>query len=119
MPFFLVLLASQVLWNPAQRLIATPGKLEMDYYVHICYYFPPPIFKAKHYPFCACFTVTYDRNMAGDTFSFSAGLTQQTLLGDFGIIRFNKVLVNDGGHYNPQTGIFITKENVTDLPVFH
>ncbi|XP_058251755.1 EMILIN-2 isoform X2 [Hemibagrus wyckioides] len=66
--------ASQVLWNPAQRLVATP--------------------------------VTYDRNMAGDTFSFSAGLTQQTLLGDFGIIRFNKVLVNDGGHYNPQTGIF-------------
>lgn len=24
--------------------------------------------------------------------------------GDFGIIRFDRVLVNDGGHYNPQTG---------------
>ncbi|KAK3546326.1 hypothetical protein QTP70_025678 [Hemibagrus guttatus] len=71
--------ASQVLWNPAQRLVATP--------------------------------VTYDRNMAGDTFSFSAGLTQQTLLGDFGIIRFNKVLVNDGGHYNPKTGIFTVPVN--------
>ncbi|XP_056277837.1 EMILIN-2 [Pseudoliparis swirei] len=38
-------------------------------------------------------------------FSFSAGLTQQPLSGDFGFIRFNRVLVNDGGHYNPHTGI--------------
>ncbi|XP_029309191.1 LOW QUALITY PROTEIN: EMILIN-2 [Cottoperca gobio] len=41
-----------------------------------------------------------------DPFSFSAGLTQQPLSGDFGFIRFNRVLVNDGGHYNPHTGIF-------------
>ncbi|XP_070831197.1 EMILIN-2 [Chaetodon trifascialis] len=41
-----------------------------------------------------------------DPFSFSAGLTQQLLSGDFGVIRFNRVLVNDGGHYNPHTGIF-------------
>lgn len=40
-----------------------------------------------------------------DPFSFSAGLTQQPLYGDFGFIRFNRVLVNDGGHYNPHTGI--------------
>ncbi|XP_051265758.1 EMILIN-2 [Dicentrarchus labrax] len=40
-----------------------------------------------------------------DPFSFSAGLTQQ-LSGDSGIIRFNRVLVNDGGHYDPHTGIF-------------
>ncbi|XP_035527393.1 EMILIN-2 [Morone saxatilis] len=40
-----------------------------------------------------------------DPFSFSAGLTQQ-LYGDSGIIRFNRVLVNDGGHYDPHTGIF-------------
>ena len=39
-----------------------------------------------------------------DSFSFSAGLTQQAITGGFGIIRFNRVLVNDGGHYNPQTG---------------
>lgn len=38
--------------------------------------------------------------------SFSAGLTSQTLSGDFSIIRFNRVLVNDGDHYNPHTGIF-------------
>ncbi|KAM9718531.1 EMILIN-2 isoform 1-T1 [Menidia menidia] len=42
-----------------------------------------------------------------DPFSFSAGLTQQPpLSGDFGVIRFNRVLVNDGGHYSSRTGIF-------------
>ncbi|KAM9349385.1 EMILIN-2 [Symphorus nematophorus] len=41
-----------------------------------------------------------------DPFSFSAGLTQQGISGDFGVIRFNRVIVNDGGHYNPHTGIF-------------
>uniref|UniRef100_A0A3Q4B5A6 Uncharacterized protein n=1 Tax=Mola mola TaxID=94237 RepID=A0A3Q4B5A6_MOLML len=41
-----------------------------------------------------------------DSFSFSAGLTHHAIAGDFGIIRFNRVLVNDGGHYNPHTGIF-------------
>lgn len=35
--------------------------------------------------------------------SFSAGLTLQ-LLREVGIIRFNKVLVNDGGHYDALTG---------------
>ncbi|KAK2860698.1 hypothetical protein Q7C36_004864 [Tachysurus vachellii] len=70
--------ANQVLWNPAQRLVASP--------------------------------VSYERT-AVDTFSFSAGLTRQEHLGDFGIIRFNKVLVNDGGHYNPQTGIFTVPVN--------
>ncbi|XP_012708655.2 EMILIN-2 [Fundulus heteroclitus] len=38
--------------------------------------------------------------------SFSAGLTLPPLAAEVGIIRFNKVLVNDGGHYDPQTGIF-------------
>uniref|UniRef100_A0A3Q1FA74 Elastin microfibril interfacer 2b n=1 Tax=Acanthochromis polyacanthus TaxID=80966 RepID=A0A3Q1FA74_9TELE len=38
--------------------------------------------------------------------SFSAGLTLPPFQGDVGIIRFNKVLINDGGHYDPQTGIF-------------
>ncbi|XP_034065676.1 EMILIN-2 [Gymnodraco acuticeps] len=41
-----------------------------------------------------------------EPFSFSAGLTQQPLIGEFGFIRFNRVIVNDGGHYNPHTGIF-------------
>lgn len=39
-----------------------------------------------------------------DPFSFSAGFTQQSFSGDFGVIRFNRVLVNDGGHYSPHTG---------------
>ncbi|XP_046708788.1 EMILIN-2 isoform X2 [Silurus meridionalis] len=52
-----------------------------------------------------------ERNMAVEPFSFSAGLTQQAFMGDFGIIHFNKVLVNDGGHYNPQTGIFTVPVN--------
>nr|XP_023694651.1 EMILIN-2 [Paramormyrops kingsleyae] len=39
-------------------------------------------------------------------FSFSAGLTLVTPLNSTGVIRFNKVLVNDGGHYDPLTGIF-------------
>lgn len=39
-----------------------------------------------------------------DPFSFSAGFTQQSLSGDLGVIRFNRVLVNDGGHYSPHTG---------------
>ncbi|XP_036452932.1 EMILIN-2 [Colossoma macropomum] len=50
--------------------------------------------------------VSSEKNPFVEPFSFSAGLTQQTFSGDFGIIRFNKVLVNDGGHYDPQTGIF-------------
>ncbi|XP_055490176.1 EMILIN-2-like [Leucoraja erinacea] len=38
--------------------------------------------------------------------AFSVGLTRKPFVGDAGIIRFNKVLVNDGYHYNSNTGIF-------------
>nr|XP_021509474.1 EMILIN-2 isoform X1 [Meriones unguiculatus] len=38
--------------------------------------------------------------------SFSAGLTQKPFPSDGGVVLFNKVLVNDGGVYNPNTGIF-------------
>lgn len=51
-------------------------------------------------------TTVSQQNSFMDPFSFSAGLTRQTFSGDFGIIRFDRVLVNDGGHYNPNTGIF-------------
>ncbi|XP_051554981.1 EMILIN-2-like [Myxocyprinus asiaticus] len=51
-------------------------------------------------------TPVSEQNFLTDPFSFSAGLTRQTFSGDFGIIRFDRVLVNDGGHYNPQTGTF-------------
>lgn len=36
--------------------------------------------------------------------SFSAGLTKKPFPEDVGVIRFNKVLVNDGNYYNPNTG---------------
>ncbi|XP_016422772.1 EMILIN-2-like [Sinocyclocheilus rhinocerous] len=51
-------------------------------------------------------TPVSQQNSLTDPFSFSAGLTRQMFSGDFGIIHFDRVLVNDGGHYNPQTGIF-------------
>ncbi|XP_062377087.1 EMILIN-2 [Sardina pilchardus] len=41
-----------------------------------------------------------------DPISFSAGLTLLPFPGSIGIIRFNKILTNDGGHYDPHTGIF-------------
>ncbi|XP_008285906.1 EMILIN-2 [Stegastes partitus] len=50
--------------------------------------------------------VSVDNSAFSDPLSFSAGLTQQPFSGDFGIVRFNRVLVNDGGHYNPHTGTF-------------
>ncbi|XP_031706220.1 EMILIN-2 [Anarrhichthys ocellatus] len=43
---------------------------------------------------------------SGERVSFSAGLTLPPFQGEVGIIRFNKVLVNDGGHYDAHTGIF-------------
>ncbi|RVE58684.1 hypothetical protein OJAV_G00196620, partial [Oryzias javanicus] len=43
---------------------------------------------------------------AEDGVSFSAGLTLPPFRGDVGVIRFNEVLVNDGGHYDYNTGIF-------------
>ncbi|XP_062381532.1 EMILIN-2 [Sardina pilchardus] len=50
--------------------------------------------------------VAAQSHAAGDPLSFSAGLTSQPFSGDFSVVRFNRVLVNDGGHYNPDTGIF-------------
>ncbi|KAG8521097.1 EMILIN-2 [Galemys pyrenaicus] len=38
--------------------------------------------------------------------SFSAGLTQKPFPSEVGVVLFNKVLVNDGNVYNPDTGIF-------------
>nr|XP_055073223.1 EMILIN-2 isoform X1 [Misgurnus anguillicaudatus] len=39
--------------------------------------------------------------------SFSAGLTLLPFPGEIATIRFNNVLLNDGGHYDPKTGVFI------------
>lgn len=38
--------------------------------------------------------------------AFSAGLTQKPFPSEAGVVLFNKVLVNDGDVYNPNTGVF-------------
>ncbi|XP_053738345.1 EMILIN-2 [Synchiropus splendidus] len=50
--------------------------------------------------------VSVDDSAFADPFSFSAGHTLHRIYGDLGVIRFNRVLVNDGGHYSPHTGLF-------------
>ncbi|XP_023684398.2 EMILIN-2-like isoform X2 [Paramormyrops kingsleyae] len=44
-------------------------------------------------------------------FSFSAGLGLQTRPARLGVVLFDKVLVNDGEHYNPATGTFTVPED--------
>lgn len=58
-------------------------------------------------------TVSLKPNMpvvSGEWVSFSAGLNLLPFPGEVGVIRFNKVLVNDGGHYDPHTGVFTVPE---------
>ena len=51
---------------------------------------------------------------------FSAGFSLPSFPGEVGIIRFNKVLVNDGGHYNPLKGISrLASPQHTDIDVVH
>ncbi|XP_061821745.1 EMILIN-2 isoform X1 [Nerophis lumbriciformis] len=47
----------------------------------------------------------------GDKVAFSVGLTRTPVQGEDGVLRFNQVLVNDGGHYDPSTGIFTAPVN--------
>lgn len=44
--------------------------------------------------------------------SFSAGLTQKPFPSDGGVVLFNKVLVNDGDVYNPNTGEYLQWNSV-------
>ncbi|XP_038659414.1 EMILIN-3 isoform X2 [Scyliorhinus canicula] len=37
---------------------------------------------------------------------FSVGLTEKPFSADGGVVRFNKILINDGSYYEPRTGIF-------------
>lgn len=49
--------------------------------------------------------VSADSSIFADSFSFSAGLTNHPpFWREYSVIHFNKMLVNDGGHYSPQTG---------------
>ncbi|XP_072412551.1 EMILIN-3 isoform X1 [Chiloscyllium punctatum] len=38
--------------------------------------------------------------------TFSVGLTEKPFPADNGVVRFNKILINNGNHYEPRTGIF-------------
>ncbi|XP_019711496.1 EMILIN-2-like [Hippocampus comes] len=51
-------------------------------------------------------SIAADARLIGHKISFSAGLTLPPVHGEAGVIRFDAVLVNDGGHYDPRTGIF-------------
>ncbi|XP_048117329.1 EMILIN-2 [Alosa alosa] len=63
-----------------------------------------PYKAAAHIPLVT--PVAAQSHAPGDPLSFSAGLTSQPFSGDFSVVRFNRVLVNDGGHYSLDTGIF-------------
>ncbi|XP_028833014.1 EMILIN-2 [Denticeps clupeoides] len=63
-----------------------------------------PYRPAAHLPAAA--PVLAESGGPADPFSFSAGLTRQPFSGDFSVVRFDRVLVNDGEHYSPRTGIF-------------
>uniref|UniRef100_A0A4W4DU65 Elastin microfibril interfacer 2b n=1 Tax=Electrophorus electricus TaxID=8005 RepID=A0A4W4DU65_ELEEL len=55
---------------------------------------------------CVCACVSGGTSTSAPV-SFSSGLTLlSSYSGEVGIIRFNKVLLNDGRHYDPNTGVF-------------
>ncbi|XP_071271458.1 EMILIN-2-like [Salvelinus alpinus] len=64
-----------------------------------------PVISVAHIPLRPSLHKPY-LTLTGERVSFSAGLNLLPFPGEVGIIRFNKVLVNDGGHYDPHTGIF-------------
>uniref|UniRef100_A0A673Z9T3 Elastin microfibril interfacer 2 n=1 Tax=Salmo trutta TaxID=8032 RepID=A0A673Z9T3_SALTR len=66
---------------------------------------PITTFKKISENVCQCDRLNFNP-VSGERVSFSAGLNRLPFPGEVGIIRFNKVLVNDGGHYDPHTGIF-------------
>ncbi|XP_061777042.1 EMILIN-2 [Nerophis ophidion] len=71
----------------------------------------PPLQTASFQPQPGSRKASVKNQAFNDPFSFSAGLTRQTFSGDFGVICFDKVLVNDGGHYSPSTGVFSVPED--------
>lgn len=61
---------------------------------------------------CQCDRLNFNP-VSGERVSFSAGLNLLPFPGEVGIIRFNKVLVNDGGHYDPHTGNYYNTVPIT------
>ncbi|XP_075441382.1 EMILIN-2 [Ascaphus truei] len=65
-----------------------------------------PTEDSKDHPKIPVFSESQGVTTIAALVSFSAGLTQRPVPYEVGGINFNKVLVNDGEHYNPLTGIF-------------
>ncbi|XP_067309709.1 EMILIN-2 [Pseudorasbora parva] len=94
--------------TPVKGFAGSPGYPPVN---PVSYDTKQPLSTVAHVPWSHAYqrpiaTPVSQQNSFTDPFSFSAGLTRQTFSGDFGLIRFDRVLVNDGGHYNSQTGIF-------------
>ncbi|KAM4689739.1 EMILIN-2 [Discoglossus pictus] len=68
--------------------------------------YPKPTSETSELPKETVFSESQGVTATTALVSFSAGLTGQPDPFDVGVIHFNKVLVNDGEHYNPLTGIF-------------
>ncbi|XP_030068905.1 EMILIN-2 isoform X2 [Microcaecilia unicolor] len=61
---------------------------------------------APGYPEASLFAESPGISAIASPVAFSAGLTQRPFPTEIGVIHFNKILMNDGDHYDPQTGIF-------------
>ncbi|KAM8966909.1 LOW QUALITY PROTEIN: EMILIN-2 [Pelodytes ibericus] len=68
--------------------------------------YPKPTAAPKGNLFLETFSESQGFTMLAAPISFSVGLTEHTNYFDVGIVRFNKVIINDGEHYNALTGIF-------------
>ncbi|XP_053323855.1 EMILIN-2 [Spea bombifrons] len=68
--------------------------------------YPKPTADSKELPNIHIFSESQGATLSTPLISFSAGLIEHPNTYDVGVIHFNKVLVNDGEHYNPLTGIF-------------
>ncbi|KAM4704988.1 EMILIN-2 [Rhinophrynus dorsalis] len=64
-----------------------------------------PVSESQDHPKISAFSESQGATATTALISFSAGLTVKHHY-EVGVINFNKVLVNDGEHYNPLTGIF-------------
>lgn len=66
--------------------------------------YPKPEVESKDTMTIAIFPESKGASVTAAAISFSAGLTKHSF--DVGLIPFDHILVNDGDHYNPATGIF-------------
>ncbi|XP_063779621.1 EMILIN-2 [Pseudophryne corroboree] len=68
--------------------------------------YPKPATDTKDHITITAFSESKGATATTAQISFSAGFSEQLNSFEVGLIPFNNVLVNDGEHYNPVTGIF-------------